>query len=197
MCNKSLSSGVFPERLKYATIKPVSKKGDKLLATNDRPISLLTYLSKKFEKLIYSRLYKHTCTNNILVKEQYGFRINGSSEAASFNEINEILKFMSNRFSVGRIFCDLKKASDCINHGIVVDKLQFYGISGKFLTLIQSYLKDTKKYSLIKLMPMLVFLLDGKVTNGAPQDPLLFVIYINALPKITDNDAKVMLFAGN
>jgi len=75
---------------------------------------------------------------------------------------------MYNRFSVGRIFCDLKKASDCVNHGIVVDKLQFYGFSWKFLTLIQSYLKDTKKYSLIKLMHMLVFLLDGKVTNVAP-----------------------------
>ena len=44
-------------------------------------------------------------------------------------------------------------------------------------------------------MHMLVFLLDGKVTNGAPYGPLLFVIYINVLPKITDNDVKVVLFA--
>ena len=75
---------------------------------------------------------------------------------------------MNNRLSVGGIFCDLKKASDCVNHGNVVDKLELYWISGKFLPLIQSYLKDTKKYSMIKLIRMLVFLLDGKVTNGAP-----------------------------
>jgi len=75
ICNKSLSSVVFPKRLKYAIIKPVYKEGDKLHTTNYRPISLLTSFSKIFEKLIYSTLYKHICTNNILVKEQYGFRI--------------------------------------------------------------------------------------------------------------------------
>ena len=87
-CNKSLSSGVFPERLKYVTIKPVYKKGDKLLDTNYRPISLLTSFSKIFEELIYSRLYKHICTNNTPVKDQYGFRIISSTEAASYNVIN-------------------------------------------------------------------------------------------------------------
>ena len=95
ICNKSLSSDVFCDRLKYAIIKPVYKKGDKLLTANYRPISLLTSFSKIFEKLIYSRLYKNICTNNILVKEQYGFRINSSTEAASYDVINEILKAMN------------------------------------------------------------------------------------------------------
>jgi hypothetical protein len=58
---------------------------------------------------MYSRLYKHICTNNILVKEQYRFRINSFTEAASYNVINEILKAMNNRFAAGGIFCDLEK----------------------------------------------------------------------------------------
>jgi hypothetical protein len=92
ICNKPLSSGVFPERLKYAIIRPVYKKGDKLLTTNYRPIYLLTSFFKIFKKLIYSRLYKHICTNNILAKGQFGFRINSSTEAVSCDIINEILK---------------------------------------------------------------------------------------------------------
>ena len=107
------------------------------------------------------------------------------------------------RLSVGGIFCDLKKAFDCVNHGIVVDKLEFYGISGKFITLIYSYLRE--RYQKVLINKINAY--DGassrwkKVTNGVPLGsvlgPLLFPSYINDLPKITDNDAKVVLFADN
>jgi hypothetical protein len=56
ICNKSISSGFFPERLKYSTIKPLYKKGDKTNPSNYRPVSLLTYFSKVLEKALYIRL---------------------------------------------------------------------------------------------------------------------------------------------
>ena len=128
-------------------MKPVHKKGDKLLTY--MPISLLTSFSKIFEKLIYSRLYKHIHTNNLPAKEKYGFGINSSTQAASYDAINQILKAVNNRLSVGGIFCDLEKAFYCINHETLVDKLQFYGIKGKFLASIQSYLRGRYQKVLI------------------------------------------------
>jgi len=59
ICNRTLSTGTFPARLKYSEIKPISKKGDKTLITNYRPISLLPVFSKIFEKVLYKRLYHH------------------------------------------------------------------------------------------------------------------------------------------
>jgi len=77
---------------------------------------------------------------NILVQEQYGFRTHSSTEQAAFTLINSILTAMNNSQMVGGIFCALQKAFDCVNHKILLEKLEFYGIEGKFKTLIESYL---------------------------------------------------------
>ena len=74
ICNAILNTGIFPDRLKYAIIKPVFKKGDDQDITNYRPISLFTSFSKVIEKLIYVRLLDHITANSILINKQYGFR---------------------------------------------------------------------------------------------------------------------------
>ena len=66
------------------------KKGDKTLIANYRPISLQPVFSKIFEKVIYKRLYYHLTSNNILVKEQFSFRCNNSTETAIYTLINNI-----------------------------------------------------------------------------------------------------------
>ena len=70
--------------------------------------------------------------NNILVPEQYGFRTHFSTEQAAFTLITSILTAMNNNQIVGGIFCDLQKAFDCVNHKILLEKLEFYGVEGKF-----------------------------------------------------------------
>ena len=65
--------------------------------------------------------------NNILVEEQYGFRTHSSTEQAAFTLINSILTAMNINQMVGAIFCDLQKSFDCVNHKILLEKLEFYG----------------------------------------------------------------------
>ena len=142
ICNKMLSTGKFPDRLKYSEIKPIYKKGDKTLITNYRPISLLPVFSKIFEKVIYKRVYCHLTLNSILVKEQFGFRYNSSTETAIYTLINNILSSLNNRIIVGGLFCDLQKAFNCVNYSILLSKMEFYGITGVSNKLMESYIRD-------------------------------------------------------
>jgi len=81
--NKTVSTGIFPERWEFLEVRPLFKKGDITEFSNYRPSSLLTSFSKITEKIIYRRLYSYLNDNNILVKDQYGFREMLSTETVN------------------------------------------------------------------------------------------------------------------
>jgi hypothetical protein len=139
--NRSLETGIFPDRLKLSEIKPICKKGDKNCISNYRPISLLTSISKIFEKVIYRRLCKYLVNNNILTNEQFGFRENSSTDKAIYRLLDHILMALNDRHNLGGIFCDLENAFNCVNHNILLSKLEFYGISSLMHKLITLYLE--------------------------------------------------------
>ena len=197
--NKSLSTGVFPSRLKYSIVTPIFKKGDKNNVSNFRPISLLPSFSKIFEKVIYKRIMAHLTTNNILSNCQFGFRKNSSTINATYKLTNDILMALNNKRKSGGIFFDLEKAFDCVNHDILLVKMKYHGVSGVTYSLIESYLKN--RYQRVKFNNKLSNW--GKIDTGVPQGsilgPLLFLIYVNDLPSFIQctvpSNTSVVLFA--
>jgi hypothetical protein len=125
ICNKSLSVGIFPDRLKYSEIKPLFKKGDKQNISNYRPISILTSFSKVLEKAVFFQLYEHCNKHTILGGKQFGFRNKLATTDAIYKLINKTLIALNDKIMVGGIFCDLEKAFDSINHDILISKLNF------------------------------------------------------------------------
>jgi hypothetical protein len=80
-----------------------------------------------------------------LVDEQFGFRTKSSMDLASYKLINDVLTSLNDKLLVGGVFCGLQKASDCVDcvdHDILLSKLNWYGISGKEYILLSSYLKN-------------------------------------------------------
>jgi hypothetical protein len=128
----------------------------KVLSSNYRPISVLTSFSKIFEIISYKRLYHHLNYNNILVNQQFGFRKNLSTTMATYSLIKEILDALNSNSVVGGIFCDLNFCNlDCVNHDILLSKMEFYGIKGIFNRLIRSYLSNTWAISEVLCMILL------------------------------------------
>jgi hypothetical protein len=129
-----LSSGIFPDRLKCAKIKPLFKGGCKKDPSNYRPVFL--------EEIISFRLIQCIFDHNIKVSEQFSFRHQSSTTKASCLLLNDILEALNKQKFVEGIFYNLKRACISVNHKVLLSKLQFYGIDGKFHNLIASYLSD-------------------------------------------------------
>ena len=126
--NLSFSSGIFPDKLKIAKILPVFKKGSKLECSNYRPISLLSNLDKVIEKLMRKRLMEFLNEQKIIYCKQYGFRKGFSTAHAKINLIDNIESAIDNKQIVCGIFIGLQKAFDTVDHNILLQKVQHYGI---------------------------------------------------------------------
>jgi hypothetical protein len=97
---------------------------------------------------------------------------------------------------VGGIFCDLQKAFDSVNHEILINKIQLYGIQGKMGKLIQSYITDRYQRGKCNDQFSSWKKIQVGVSQGSVLGPLLFLLYINDLPSTIDKKANtVILYA--
>ena len=192
--NRSINEGCFPEAMKKAKIIPLHKGGIVLSVSNYRPISLLPIFSKIFERLVYNRLIDFVEKNKIITQNQFGFQKNKSTEMAVTSIISQITNAFEKKESSYCVFLDFAKAFDTVNHQILIEKLNYYGVKNKALDWFKSYLTNRTQLTLVgdKLSDI------GYIQHGVPQGsvlgPLLFLLYINDITK-SSNVLKFFLFA--
>ena len=175
-----LAKGIFLQVWKQANVVPVHEKGTKNLRKNYRPISILPLFGKMLEKLTFDTLYEHLNMHGLLDTNQSGFRPGDST-------INQLLTIVHTVFEafdcnpplgVRSVYLDISKASDRVWHDGLIFKLRRCSISGKLLSLVESFLADRKQRTVLNSKASQW----GNVTAGVPQGsilgPLFFLVYI-------------------
>ena len=185
ICNLSLETGIFPEKMKIAKVIPLYKSGIKNVFNNYRPVSLLPQFSKILEKIFNSRLDTFLERCDILNEAQFGFRAKYNTTHALMKLMTGISDSIDQKKSTIGIFIDLKKAFDTVNHKILREKLDKYGIRGVANSWIKSYLDNRKQFVCVKDCNSELLNISCGVPQGSILGPKLFILYINDMCNVT------------
>ena len=120
LINLSVSSGVFPDSMKLASITPLLKKAslNPKELSNFRPVSGLSFLSKLLERVVLRRLTSHMLSLDLMVPVQSAYRANHSTETALLRVMNDLLLAVDNGDGAALVLFDLSAAFDTIDHTV-------------------------------------------------------------------------------
>src|SRR5688572_12401941 len=181
--NELWTDGNLPSNWQHAIILPLLKPNkDAAKPESYRPISLTATLCKVMEKMVANRLQWYLEKNNIITKNQSGFRKHKSTMDQIIKLQDTILKKLKNKEDVLAIFIDFERAYDMLHVPTLLLKMQKLGIIGNLANWVEKFLSG-RTFQVKVGMELSDKLIQQ---NGTPQgsviSPLLFLLMINDIP---------------
>ena len=193
--NISIEIGYIPEIWKSAQLCMIYKENKpKDRVESYRPISLISCVGKILEKILTNRLYKWCEKNNLINKEQSGFRSSHSTNEQLFKLTQHIKNGFNNKDKIIGVFLDMEKAFDRVWHAGLKFKLRLLGIPTKILRWISSFLTERRMRVNINGNYSQYIQPKYGVPQGSPLSPLLFILFVTDLAA-NIKDAEISQFA--
>ena len=184
--NLSLKQGVFPSELKIARVIPIYKLGgDNMQINNYRPVSVLAFISKIVERIMYNRIIEYVNKHNILYKYQSGFREKHGTNTALIVLIDKTSTAINNGDRVLGVFLDFSKAFVTVDHSILLKKLYKYGIRGAAHKWVSRYLYGRQQFVSFNNKRSKTYSISCGVPQGSILGPLLFLLYVNDIAQVS------------
>jgi len=196
LINNCLEKGELPQKWKNSIVKMIPKKSDEKHNPNSyRPISLTPCIMRLFERVLLARLKKHLDENNILVKQQSGFREKRSTRDNLFFLAQKSFESFNKNSNNLSIFFDITAAFDKVWHNGLIHKLIKIKTPYYLVKITIAFLSGRKFQ--VKVGDYITKLND--ITCGVPQgaclSPTYFSVYINDAPSRNSTIENTLIFA--
>ena len=189
---KSLRTGHCPQYWKDAHIPAIHKNGVRSKCGNYRPISLTSQVVKLMERIVLEKLWEHLLENELINTHQHGFQYGRSCVTQLLECFHQWTDDLNMGKGTDTICFDFSKAFDSVTHSHLLYKLHHYGIRGKLLLLLKSFLTN-RRQRVVQQQHMSAWSHD--VVSGVPQGtisgPVLFHIFVNDIPEYCNTNVKL------
>ena len=184
--NCIIRSGTYPEIVQISKILPLLKpKKDKFEIESYRPVNVMGPVEKLFQEHIKIHLTEFLSQNGVILESHHGGIKYHGTDTALVTVMNQLYENRDKKLNSCILQTDLSSAFDTIDHTILIERLDYYGVRGMELNILCNMMNNRRQFVELDTFPSTVTKsLNCSVMQGSKLSALLYSIYTNEIPML-------------